>query len=177
MINKCVICGKEFEAIKSTKKYCSIECQNAMRRQKYAEKGKNPKDTNKKIEKVCPICGTRFYPKTAMASQRTCCYTCMPDGIQLTRGMFLAKIKETRGGKCVRCGYDKCLKALEFHHIDPTKKDFTISNDHFKLLDAIEESKKCILICSNCHKEFHDNLWNLEELNLEEKEEVEHELD
>lgn len=32
MINKCIICGKDFEAIKSTKKYCSIECQNTMRR-------------------------------------------------------------------------------------------------------------------------------------------------
>ena len=58
----------------------------------------------------------------------------------------LAKIKEARGGKCIRCGYDKCLKALEFHHLDPSQKDFTISNDHFKLKEAVEESKKCILI-------------------------------
>lgn len=86
--------------------------------------------------------------------------------------MFLAKIKEVRGGRCIRCGYNKCIKALEFHHLDPSQKDFTISNDHFKLLEAIEESKKCILLCSNCHKEFHDNLWSLDELNLE-KEEVE----
>lgn len=91
--------------------------------------------------------------------------------------MFLAKIKETRGGKCIRCGYNKCLKALEFHHVDPSKKDFTISNDHFKLLEAVKETKKCILICSNCHKEFHDNLWSLDELNLKEKEEVKHDLD
>ena len=175
MINKCVVCGKEFEAIKSTKKYCSLECNNAMRRQKYAERERVPKDISYKgEEKICPICGKIFSPKTAMAHQRTCCYDCMPDGMQLTRGMFLAKIKESRGGKCIRCGYDKCLKALEFHHIDPSKKDFTISNDHFKLLDAVEETKKCILICSNCHKEFHDNLWSLDELNFKEMEEVEH---
>ena len=87
--------------------------------------------------------------------------------------MFLAKIKEVRGGKCVRCGYNKCLKALEFHHIDPTKKDFTISNDHFRLIDAVKESKKCILICSNYHKELHDGLWTIDELNLKEMEEVE----
>lgn len=73
----------------------------------------------------------------------------------------------------VRCGYNKCLKALEFHHLDPSQKDFTISNDHFKLKEAVEESKKCILLCSNCHKEFHVGLWSLDELNLEEKEEVE----
>ena len=167
---KCVICEKEFEAQKSTKKYCSNECLNASRRKKYSEKGRNKGIS----EKICPICGKVFTPKTSAANQRMCCYDCMPDGVQLTRGMFLAKIKEQRGGKCVRCGYNRCIKALEFHHIDPSKKDFTISNDHFKLLDAIEESKKCVLICSNCHKELHDNMWNIEDLNLEEQEEVDH---
>ena len=88
----------------------------------------------------------------------------MPDGIQLTRGMFLAKIKEIRGGKCIRCGYNICSKALEFHHLDPNEKDFTISNGNFKLIEALEESKKCILICSNCHRELHDNLWNVSDI-------------
>lgn len=158
MIQKCIICNNEFEAQKSTAKYCSNECRNASRRAKYAtgEKGLR--------EKVCPICENTFTPKTAAASQRLCCYDCMPDGTQLTRGMFLAKIKERQGGKCIKCGYDKCIKALEFHHLDPSKKDFTISNDHFKLLDAVNESKKCVLICSNCHKELHDNLWSIEDL-------------
>ena len=169
MINKCIICHKEFEAIKSTKKYCSKECMNASRRQKYASREKVPKDNSYKgDEKICPICKSSFRPKSAAANQRTCCYNCMPDGVQLTRGMFLAKIKEARGGKCIRCGYDRCFKALEFHHIDPSKKDFTISNDHFKLLEAIEETKKCVLICSNCHKELHDNIWNIEDLREEE---------
>ena len=167
MINKCVVCGIDFEAIKSTKKYCSLDCQNAMRRQKYAERERFPKDiTYKGNEKICLICGKSFMPKTSMANQRACCYDCMPDGIQLTRSMFLAKIKEIRGGKCIKCGYDRCIKALEFHHIDPTQKDFTISNDHFRLQEAVEEVKKCILICSNCHRELHDNMWNIE--NLEE---------
>ena len=88
----------------------------------------------------------------------------MPEGKQLLRGEFLAKIKQQRGGKCERCGYNTCLKALEFHHLDPSQKDFTISNDHFKLKEAIEESKKCILICANCHRELHDNLWNIEDI-------------
>ena len=174
MINICVVCGKEFEAIKSTKKYCSKECMNTMRRQKYSERERVSKDNSYKgEEKICPICGKYFYPKTASANQRMCCYDCMPDGIQLTRGMFLAKIKEKQfDGKCMRCGYNKCAKALDFHHLDPSKKDFTISNDHFRLKEAVKEVKKCILICSNCHKELHDGLWDIKELNLEKKEEV-----
>ena len=169
MIVKCIVCGKEFEAQRATKKYCSNDCMNAMRRVKWATRDKIEKQEQLMPEKECPICGQKFRPKNAAANQRICCYDCMPDGIQLTRGMFLAKIKEKYGGKCIRCGYDKCIKALEFHHIDPTKKDFTISNGNFKLKEAIEESKKCILICSNCHKEFHDGMWKLEDLNIKEE--------
>lgn len=173
MINKCVVCGKEFEAQKSTKKYCSKECQNAARRIKYAENKATPKPREERQnncpERECVICGKTFKPKTASANQRLCCYDCMPEGTQLRRGDFLAKIKQVRGGKCERCGYDKCLKALEFHHLDPSKKDFTISNDHFKLKEAVEESKKCILLCANCHRELHDNMWDIEELHLEER--------
>lgn len=173
MINTCVICGKEFEAIKSTKKYCSQACTNEARKIRYHERKKDPipleQRANNCPEKECIICGKKFKPKNAAANQRMCCYDCMPDGVQLKRGEFLAKIKEIRGGKCERCGYNTCMKALEFHHLDPDKKDFTISNDHFKLKDAIEESKKCILICANCHRELHDNMWNIEELNLKER--------
>ena len=171
MIVKCIVCGKEFEALRSTKKYCSDDCINAMRRMKWANREKIQKEKGVS-ERQCPICGKIFKPKSAAANQRTCCYECMPDGVQLTRGAFLGLLKKKKGGKCIRCGYDECLKAFEFHHVDPSKKDFTISNDHFRLKDAIEESKKCILLCSNCHKEFHDNMWTLDELNIEEMEEV-----
>lgn len=178
VVVKCVVCAKEFEAQKTTKKYCSNECLKAARRQKWAERKRLPKDISYKGNtKICLICGKEFYPKTAMASQRQCCYDCMPEGTQLTRGMFLAKIKEARGGKCIKCGYDKCIKALEFHHIDPSQKDFTISNDRFRLQEAVEESKKCVLICSNCHKELHDNMWDLNDLITEEMEEVEFDLE
>lgn len=169
MIVKCVMCGKEFEAQKSTAKYCSQECINAHRREQRANREQEPHKKGIMAEKTCAICGAKFRPKTPAANLRKCCYDCMPDGVQLTRGAFLAKIKIQRGGKCERCGYDKCIKALEFHHLDPNKKDFTISNDHFKLDEAVEESKKCILICANCHRELHDNLWNVEELKRKEE--------
>lgn len=58
------------------------------------------------------------------------------------------------GGKCCLCDYDRCLAALEFHHEDPSQKDFAIST---KLSwEAIKaELDKTILVCSNCHKEIH----------------------
>lgn len=62
-------------------------------------------------------------------------------------------------GKCGICGYNKCKEALEFHHIDPTKKDFTISKNKFNNWEKlVKELKKCICICSNCHKEIHNEI-------------------
>ena len=157
MINICVVCGQEFEAQKSTKKYCSNHCS-------YLAKREREKNKSSDKSKICPICKQKFVPKTASANQRMCCYECMPEGEQLTRGGFLAKMKQHKGGKCIRCGYNNCMKALEFHHKDPSQKDFTISNDHFKLLDATNEIEKCVILCSNCHKELHDNMWSLDDI-------------
>lgn len=68
------------------------------------------------------------------------------------------------GGKCSRCGYDKCIGALHFHHRDPAKKDPTWKSLRFKALEKIEaEIAKCDLLCANCHAEEH---WGKEETEL-----------
>lgn len=66
-----------------------------------------------------------------------------------------------KGGKCEICGYDKCLAALEFHHIDPDKKDFSISFSSKSIDELKLEADKCILVCANCHREIHNNLIKL----------------
>src|SRR6478609_2278690 len=38
------------------------------------------------------------------------------------------KCIDYKGGCCSLCGYNKCIEALEFHHLDPAEKDFQISN-------------------------------------------------
>lgn len=170
MINKCIVCGKEFEAIKSTKKYCSKECTYKMRRIRWHENHiPVPREQRKNNcpKKKCLICGKIFQPKTAAANQRSCCYDCMPDGKQLTRGGFLSRVKEVLGGTCRRCGYNTCVQVLDFHHIDSSEKEFTISNDSLKLKDAMIEIRKCVLLCSNCHRELHAHCWDLSELSEE----------
>lgn len=63
------------------------------------------------------------------------------------------------GGKCQCCGYKKCVRALEFHHLDCESKDFSISTTINKSWNEIKnELKKCICVCANCHREIHDNL-------------------
>ena len=58
------------------------------------------------------------------------------------------------GGKCSKCGYDKCQPALTFHHLDRKEKSFTISANLNLPMDVLEvEVKKCVLLCLNCHAE------------------------
>lgn len=66
---------------------------------------------------------------------------------------------EYKGGKCSKCGYSKCNRALVFHHLDPAKKDFQISGSHSFAWEKIKtELDKCVLLCSNCHMELHEAL-------------------
>lgn len=60
------------------------------------------------------------------------------------------------GGKCTICGYNKYIGALEFHHLDSTEKDFRISGSGLSFKKILVEAEKCILVCSNCHKELHN---------------------
>lgn len=63
-----------------------------------------------------------------------------------------------RGGKCEKCGYDKCLTALEFHHRDKDAKEFQLSSTYLSqknINDVLVEIEKCDLLCSICHRENH----------------------
>lgn len=68
------------------------------------------------------------------------------------------ELVEYKGGECEICGYKKSFRALEFHHKDPSKKDFTISGKSWSFERLKIEVDKCILVCSNCHAEIHDEI-------------------
>ena len=56
------------------------------------------------------------------------------------------------GGQCVDCGYSTCPEALQFHHRDPSTKDFGLSHFNGSLARLIAEAAKCDLVCANCHR-------------------------
>ena len=70
---------------------------------------------------------------------------------------------EYSGGKCAICGYNKCIKALEFHHINNDSKDFGISSKGYtrSWIEIKKELNKCILLCANCHREVHEGITQL----------------
>lgn len=56
---------------------------------------------------------------------------------------------------CGRCGYNKCLEALEFHHVTGIK---TANVSSLKRVRQIrEELHRCEfeVLCANCHREEH----------------------
>ena len=72
--------------------------------------------------------------------------------------MFLSNIGYLQ---CSRCGYNRCFSALEFHHVDPSIKEYKVSEFWQKPIAdwRIAEIKKTIPLCSNCHKELHAGYW------------------
>lgn len=71
------------------------------------------------------------------------------------------KALDYKGGSCQRCGYNRCKEALDFHHLDPSVKEFGLSkNGNTRNWEKVkEEIDKCQLLCSNCHREKHAGLW------------------
>lgn len=116
-------------------------------------------------EKVCVICGKKFQPKLK-AYTRKYCYDCSPSG-DISRAAAITTIRHSikkqlvkyKGGKCERCGYNKCIGALQFHHKDTKEKDFELSSKYnggnFDISQMYKEVDKCELLCANCHAEEH----------------------
>ena len=64
-----------------------------------------------------------------------------------------------KGGKCVVCGYDRCVDALTFHHIDGHKEFGIAARGYTRSWSAVKaELDRCILVCANCHTEIHAEL-------------------
>jgi len=67
---------------------------------------------------------------------------------------------------CLVCKYKKCDRALDFHHLDPKIKNRAVSRmiyENHSMKRFREEIRKCIVLCANCHREFHAGLINLKE--------------
>lgn len=90
---------------------------------------------------------------------RTRCYQCNLEGVYRHRKKKKTWCVDYLGGKCIKCGYNNCLEALEFHHRDPTQKDFGFAQYQKASYKRLaEELDKCDLLCANCHRERHVEL-------------------
>jgi len=103
-------------------------------------------NSNSQDSFVCQKCGKtrRSYGKW----KNTICYLCH------AKQNFSQICVSLLGGKCMVCGYSKSLAALHFHHV--RDKKFLISSSKTRAWNLVlEELRKCILLCANCHAEVH----------------------
>lgn len=99
-------------------------------------------------------------------NNRQFCYDCLPEGASQCSSEYQSKLlrqkimieKEQRG--CDICGYNKNGAALDWHHFNDDKEynpSQLINNVNWESLNKYrKETSKCMLLCSNCHREIHN---------------------
>lgn len=117
--------------------------------------------------KTCPKCNQKkktddFYIRKDRAGKKpqSFCKQCNHENTVSRQRQFKLQCLKYRGNSCSKCGYSKCVAALEFHHTDPAQKDFIPSKFRHtsweKNKEVItKELDKCVVLCANCHREEH----------------------
>jgi transposase len=91
------------------------------------------------------------------------CKQCRMERVSRRRRKMKVMLVAEAGGHCVLCGYDRCVSALHFHHVDPSTKRFHLSMQGVtrSLATVRAEMSKCVLLCANCHAEVEAGLARL----------------
>lgn len=121
-------------------KYCS-KCKTNKPKDEFYSKLSRKNNSNP-LSSYCKTCANY---NTSLRQQK----------VGTERKMFLIREK---GGRCSKCGYDKCIRSLSFHHRNPSDKKFCLSmrelsNHTWEKIQ--QEADKCDLLCMNCHHELH----------------------
>ncbi len=110
----------------------------------------------------CTLCTSElpidnFYVKRDNSGVSKFCKLCSKRQVVIRQRKFKEILVKYKGGKCEKCAYDKCIAAFDFHHTDPSRKDFMLSDATGNVFNeqVKNEIDKCILLCSNCHREEH----------------------
>lgn len=112
--------------------------------------------------KLCVNCNTEkslndFHYKNSKGTYNSWCKDCVYNKQKKRWKDRKRKAVEMLGNQCSWCGYNRNLAAFHFHHLDPTKKNFSWSKLRLCSWETvIEELKNCILLCANCHAELHN---------------------
>jgi Zn ribbon nucleic-acid-binding protein len=108
---------------------------------------------------ICGKCDRPVKFSRSKGHRRNLCNACRAKN---SRARLKAKAVEYRGGKCMKCGYTRCHRALEFHHRDREDKEFTVAMMMNASWERIrKELDKCDLLCRNCHAETEHELSGL----------------
>lgn len=114
--------------------------------------------------KICTKCGKNLpieefnWRNKAQGTRRSECKYCHS---QYMKQVYQKKKNDVQELKakctCAKCG-DQRGYVLDFHHINPQEKENTIArmtSNNYTLEKVYQEIEKCIVLCANCHREFH----------------------
>ena len=183
-----LICANQFNAEK-VKRYIEINCKQCgdlvrgrakfMRNRKFCNSSCAARFNNQFIPKRLPEGQCDHCEQPCSTKRKYCSSECQIKAKSLrhkpkriAQAQYVKAFRKRqkqlavdyKGSKCIQCGYYRCLRALEFHHLDPKEKDVNIGTmlSRQKSFDQMKiELDKCILLCSNCHKEEHERLLTL----------------
>jgi transposase len=101
----------------------------------------------------CARRGVTEFILEARGSMR--CLRCRAEGVARHRRRLKERLVAEAGGRCGLCGYERTMRALQFHHLDPNSKEFGFAERGVtrSLAKCRAEARKCILLCANCHAE------------------------
>jgi transposase len=102
---------------------------------------------------ACPRHGQVIHVRDSRGYFR--CRQCRQEAVVRRRRKVKQILVEEAGGRCRLCAYDRCVAVLEFHHLDPSAKEFGVAqNGMARSIERLRaEIRKCVLLCSNCHAE------------------------
>jgi len=108
--------------------------------------------------RFCQTCGKVFPPS---GTRRLHCKDCFHRNRKTRKRKGKQSFREYRddlkSGGCVICNYNKCLSALEFHHVNDNK-EVMISEINSKAKLDREIKNGLVILCANCHREVHVGL-------------------
>jgi hypothetical protein len=105
------------------------------------------------LQRICRVCSReadrKSYKKTFSEQPKI-----RLDRNKSTRLRKMEWLNNHRKPGCAKCGESR-IHVIDFHHIDPSQKEFSIGDNQANYEMLKEEIKKCVLLCSNCHRDFH----------------------
>jgi transposase len=121
---------------------------------RYAPRGEAAPD------RVLRECALHGWVEFARVGGSFRCPQCISSAVSDRRRAVKRILVAEAGGRCAGCGYDRCLAALHFHHVEPGRKAFSLGGGGaVRSLSRLRfEAQKCVLLCANCHAEVESGL-------------------
>ena len=139
--------------------FCSINCLHDWQEQKHKAERSIKRGVVERFGETRECCRCHQILSINQFSTRgdrlTVRHECTKCFSQYTSDRYTSRkiaLIEFLGGKCKKCGTSCHPSAFHFHHEDPSIKQFAWNQLRKQSTEKVlNEIKKCVLICANCH--------------------------